>query len=538
MWKMMSLNYRYDAEKRRDIAFSILVAIMAFTVYVNSLGNGFVWDDDVVIVANSALRHNTLSLFSGIDSGRDVELTPYYRPLTLLTFLIEERLYGLIPFPMHLLNVLLHAANAFLVYLIARSLINNKFAPILTGLLFAVHPVNSEAVNFISGGRNTLLSCFCVLMAYLLHRRSIVMEKLSWALAGAVFFFAGLFSKEITLAILPFVAALEIPALRSDERLKVFWKLAPYVACTAAYFILRNIALSDAGVNIEILPGLGTRLLDNLYIIPRYLLTVIWPLSLSIRYFVPDDLHLLSLPLFVAWLVIIGILGWMFTRGRSPATLFGLSWLVVFWLPVSGIILIPSAPLADRYLYTPAIGLWIIVADQTGRFFFGNTARRYGVIAITGILLIALSAVTMVRNLDWKSDITLFSRYVEQYPERAYGHHNLGCAYLDKAGDLNMAEKEFEKTLALDPFFPRLRTQLGYIQLLRGDYAGAIRHYNEAIVQNPFDAEAHLNRATALDRIGRYEDAVADYKRFLAIPGNDLAEARIHAAERVRELSQ
>lgn len=85
-------------EKRNDLLVGLAVAMVAFLVYANSLGNGFVCDDDVVIVANAALKGNALSLFSGIDVARATELNPYYRPLTLLTFLLEERLHGLTPF--------------------------------------------------------------------------------------------------------------------------------------------------------------------------------------------------------------------------------------------------------------------------------------------------------------------------------------------------------------------------------------------------------------------------------------------------------
>ncbi len=518
----------------------LLIAAVAFLVYANSLQNGLVWDDTVVIVGNSALRGEVLPLFSDIDSGRDVELTPYYRPLTLFTLLIEGRLHGFNPFLMHLFNVLLHAANAFLVYSLARELLNDASAALLAGLLFAVHPVNSEGVDFLSGGRNTMLACLFILMAYLGHRRSVIEESRSCAFAGAVFFLAGLFSKEIAVSLLPFIVAIEITPLRKDslQRRSAIIRLIPYAACTLLYFTLRSNALSYAGVQVGILPGLGTRLLDNLYIIPRYLLTVIWPVSLSSKYFIPDDLHLLALPLVFGWLCVIGVLGWLLTRGRSRATLFGLLWLFAFWLPVSGIIPIPSAPLADRYFYVPVIGLWIVIADQAGRLFPAGVVSRRRAASVAAIFVLVLAVLTVRRNLDWKSDIALFSRVVEQYPERAFGHHNLGCAYLDKVKNLDLAEKEFEKALALDPAFPRLRTQMGYICLLRGDYAGALRHYSEAVKFNPFDAEAHLNSGIALERLGRYAEAAAEFKFFLAIPGSELAEARPYAEVRVKELSK
>src|SRR5574340_1292842 len=192
---------------RRDQIFGLLVALIAVVVYANSLGNGFVWDDTNIIITNPALKGPPLPLFKSIDVGRDYELLPYYRPLTILTFLIEERLHGLSPFPMHLVNILLHAANSFLVYRLAWALGRDHYASLLAGLLFAIHPVNTEAVDFLSGGRNTLLACFFVLSALLLQRRGIVEGKNSAALAGSIFFLTALFSKETALMGLLFIVA-------------------------------------------------------------------------------------------------------------------------------------------------------------------------------------------------------------------------------------------------------------------------------------------------------------------------------------------
>ena len=97
---------------KKDALGGIVVAMVALLVYANSLGNGFVWDDELVIVTNPVLRGEPLDLFRSIDTGRDTDLSPFYRPLTYLSFLVEHRVHTLVPFPMHAINVVLHAANA------------------------------------------------------------------------------------------------------------------------------------------------------------------------------------------------------------------------------------------------------------------------------------------------------------------------------------------------------------------------------------------------------------------------------------------
>lgn len=527
--------------QKHDLIMGLAIAAVAFLIYANSLGNGFVWDDDIVILANSAQKVNPVELFSGLDRGRMTETTPYYRPVTLLSFLVEERLHGFTPYLVRLVNVLLHCVNTFLVYRFIRTFNVHYCGALLAGLLFAVHPLHSEAVDFNAGGRNTMLAVFFILASYLVHHWSVRRNSFWGALAGASLFLTGLFSKETALAILPFIGALEVSGCRGevpDSRRNAFMRFVPYMGCLALYLALRHNALSRGGASVEILPGLVSRLQDNVFILPRYLLNVVWPQLLSPKYYVPEDVHLYMPQLAVAWIFIVTVLCWLLIRARSYATLFGLAWMVAFWLPVSGIFPIPSAPLADRYLYAPAIGLWLVFADQAARLAACRDGiKRIGIVAASTIL-VAMAIVTIRHNLTWHDDIALFSRLTALYPERAYGYHNLGCAYLDKVKNLDRAEKSFEQALSLDPFFPRLRTQMGYVRLMRGDLEGALSHYNQAIYMNPLDSEALLNRGDVFERLGRRAEALDSYRRFLALPVNDLPQARQDVAARILRLER
>jgi tetratricopeptide (TPR) repeat protein len=526
-------NHKYD------LVFGLSICVITFLVYANSLGNGFVWDDDIVILANPVLKGSPVSLFSEIDRGHATSVTPYYRPFTLLSFLFDGRLHGFTALYIRLVNVLLHAATAFLVYRLAASFKIDRVAAVFAGLLFAVHPLQSEAVDF-NSARNTLLATFFVVAAYLVHQWSHTHKSFTGSLAGASLFLSGLFSKEIAIGILPFIAAIELQGVQSDKRnsvKKAFVRLLPYITCLIFYLILRNYALARTGASLDISHGLTARLMDNIYIIPRYLLNVFWPQFLSPRYFLPDDFNMYALQLALSWICIVGMLWWFFTGGRSRTTLFGLAWLIAFWLPVSGIVSIPSAQLADRYLYTPAIGLWLIIADQFRMIILPQAKlRRWGITAVA-LILIALTVVTVRRNLIWKNDITLFTTIIEMYPDQALGYDSLGCAYLDTEKNIDRAEPLFERAYSLNPSFPRLRTQLGYVRLLRGDLHGALEHYNQAIYLNPLDAEALLNRGVVLERLGRYADAVDSYSRFLATSGNELQEARRVIPLKMVELS-
>jgi tetratricopeptide (TPR) repeat protein len=544
----------------REILFGLSIAVIAFLVYANSLGNGFTLDDHAVILDDRALKGNALSLFSMVDAVADSQRLPFYRPLTNMTFLYDGRLHGFNPVFIRLFNVLLHAANAFLVYRLARLLFKgNMYAPLLVGLLFATHPLHTEGVNFNAGGRITMMACFFAISAYLIQHRSILSKKASWAFAGAILFLAGLFSKEIGLMILPFILAQELPALRSDNpagsRLQAFLRLVPFLVATTIYLAMRWTALSKLGLQSSILPGVGsttfenmnittdfgTRMLNNAYIIPRYILTVLWPTALANRYVVPEDLNLIALPLFTAWLCILAGLGWIFTRGRSSISLFGISWVFLFWLPVSGIVFVPGAPLADRFLYIPAIGLWIIITDQIFRIIPSeNGAIRWYRFAPIALIFLALAALTVKRNLDWKSNFTLHTRFVQQFPDNVHARAGLGMVYYGTGKEQNLprAEDEFDKVISIDPNFPMIHTYLGNINLNMGDLDDALYHYGKALEVYPLDKEAHLNRGITLEKLGRPKEAYTDYLFFMTLPGStdNIPGGRQHAEQRMREI--
>lgn len=547
-----------SSENTKELLLGFFLAAIACIVYANSLGNGFVGDDHSVILHNPVLRGNPLALFSGMDSTSDMEPLPFYRPVTYLTFLVEQRLHGLTPSLVRLCNIMLHAANTLLVYRLSRSLFTNKYAALLAGLFFAVHPLQSEGVNFNAGGRNTMLACLFVLGAYLVHQRSVMRDSLTTAFAGAGLFLTGLFSKELALAVVPFIVALEIPRFRvntSGSRARSCLRLAPYGAATVVYLIMRWLALSKFGVQTGILPGMGAqaiesssaipglaeRLLDNVYIIPKYLQLVIWPVSLSPRHLVPENIAPLALPLTAAWLSILSCLGWLLTRGRSRTTLFGLAWLAAFWLPVSGVIYFSNVPMAERFLYLPAIGIWIIIADQLFRLAPAEQKyqRRTAAVAAS-LIILALAPLTLRRNADWKSDLTLNAKLVAQYPDNPHGHANLGSAYLDRKGDrdLELAEQEFTTALAIDPNMAALHSPLGYIRLIKGDFTGALAHYSAALSGAPKDRDARINSAIALEGLGRTGEALDAYRYYLTMPGyNNIPGSLEYAAERIRLLT-
>lgn len=525
----MSRPFTENLSRRGALAILVILVLAAHGL---SLGNGHVWDDPIVILTNHVVNGNPSDLLFSIDSGRATETTPYYRPLTLATFMLEGRLHSFSPVLMHGVNLLLHAGSVLILFRVMTGLGLSTVASLAGSILLAVHPLTVEPVSFLSGGRNTLLSALFVLLAthfFLRWRES----GRRTDLAGSVFsFFCGLFAKETTLALLPLLGWMEMK--RKGWRGLLY--VVPHALAAASYLIFRSVALGRAGVSTPLADDIPRLAGSVLFIVPRTLLNLLAPLSLSPRYHLPDDLNLYALGILAGW-ILLAVVVTILVRSGRPLVRLGLLWALLFWIPTSGIVPIPSAPMADRYLYLSVAGVAIVVADLVsaaeGRGWFRSRWPWGGAI----ILTILMTGLSLRQTLVWKSDETLFTRLVQISPDQAYGYHNLGCYYLDVKRDLDRAEEMFGEAAKRDPLFPRLHTQLGFIRFLRGDLAGAIREYDWALAQNPFDGEALVKRGEAMELTGNREEAVEMYRRFLSLPVSEIPWARPVVEERLKVLT-
>ena len=346
-----------------------LVTGAALAVYGNTLENGFVWDDNDIIVDNPAVRDlgSIPSLFSSVDATRTAHHAAYYRPLARLTYLLDYQLFGLSPAGYHLGNVLLHALAVLALFLLVRALFGDATRALAAALLFAVHPLNAEAANFVST-RNTILATLFTLVALAAYHRARAGGPAALLPASWLSFLAGLLSKETAAGLLLLLPVYDLPRpaeLRATLRGRAL-RLLPFVAVFAGYLALRTHALSSAiGADLD-LSGLTARLGRIAYLVPRYLGIVLFPLELNAYYQLPQDWPSRWPWLALAWAAIAAAL-WLCLRLRSRAAAFGLLWFGVNLLPIVGVVPIPSAVMAERYLYLPAVGLWIVAGDLFAR---------------------------------------------------------------------------------------------------------------------------------------------------------------------------
>jgi hypothetical protein len=518
---------------------SSFLVIVLFTcgIYANSLFNGFVLDDEVIIVFNPTTQH--LCNVREVLFAPDV-IKPYYRPLNRASYLIDYQLFGMNPLGFHAVNIFIHLINAILLYLIACRILADQRAALIVALLFAVHPVNSEAINFISA-RNTLLS-LCFSLASLLAFMKAQEKGVRWTVLSALLFFCGLLSKEtafMLIAIITLYTLSPSPGSAGKTLRDKLFSLFPYLLALVVYFAMRSYSL-QGGIGTDVhAEGLLRRLAMNYHIIPQYIGLLLFPADLTLFHTVPKG-GLFTPPWFLSvWLALI-VAVWLVLRWRHKAAIFGLVWCVINYVPISNIIPIPSDPITERFLYLPAVGFFIMLGALIAHL-KSKTMTKQAVYIAAAVIVALCAAVTVQRNRDWKDDYSLFLSAVKNNPVSAEAHNNLGTSLLQDRGDIEAAREEWETSLSIDPLNSDALIQMGTYSAVKGDMQKAEQFYATAVLLPPGKADpnkamAHFNLGKIYEKQQKLAEALQQYELFLKFVTLHYIEYKPFAEQRVAYL--
>jgi tetratricopeptide (TPR) repeat protein len=495
----------------------MLITVLIVAVYSSTLTNRFVWDDLDVIVKNPLLEKftNLPKLFFYEDRTGD-GLTGYYRPMTYISFMIDRSVWGLNPVGFNITNLFLHIAVTLLLYGVVAALFKNERLAWVAALIFALHPVAGETVNFHAGGRNTLLSACFSLLAMLLYinRRE---------LPAIACFAAAIFSKEFAL-LLPIVFIFYDRTMRAEKRRWLSY--LPYLGAVICYLTLRSFAVAHGNLFKTIM------LSDNVLLIPKiivnYLGNMIFPVNLKVLYDVSPDVTASS---FAGYSIIVSaiVIGAVVLRKKNEIV-FAACWFFLFLLPVIGILPLGSALMADRYAYFSLMGFSLALAYGVCR------ANKQVAIIGTGLLCVGFAVIDIQRNAHWKNMPSLYSQMTKDAPGKSIGFTNLGMYYYEN-GDLPNAEKYLElscskkgivirdayqylsavywennkpekalsvleKLMSLEPGNPQSYIMASRIYESMGDTANARRYYAQVTSMFPQIEEMMAGRTASLCREG------------------------------------
>jgi protein O-mannosyl-transferase len=458
-----------DQRRLRQLLYLGLLVAAVVLVYGNALPNGFAMDDGLYISGNPQVTAATLrGLF------RPNQYSKVLRPLTFASFALNWFVGRGQALGFHLVNLLLHAGVTCLVYLLLQKLLpslpRGQVVAFAGALVFAVHPIHTEAVTS-AVGRAELLAAGFLLAAWLLHLEG-------HELPAMMCFAAALLSKESAVVFLPLVLVGDY----TKNKVKSYSRYAWIALVTTAYMIvlwkLQGGRLGTGAVSKMDNPLAGIpvewRVLNALHVAWKYVALQVFPAALSCDY------SFNQIPVFVdirhalPWVVatVAALCAWFWgIRKRQHGLLLAGAIYVCGFATTSNILMPVGTIMGERLAYFPSIGFCLLVALTWNWLMARRRALAFAVLAIVAA---ALGIRTVIRNRDWKDNLRLYTAAVRTVPNSAKMHSNLGYAYLEE-GKLDLARKELDAALQIYPENPDTLEGYGLLESRAGNYQAAGR---------------------------------------------------------------
>lgn len=486
------LSSRSDA--RRTVLISLVLVAITLIAYWRVLDCGFLesYDDHFYVTQNRFVTQGLRA--DGVRWAFQTFHSANWHPLTWISHMVDCQLYQLEPRGHHLTNLLLHIANALLLFFVLGRMTGSVWRSAFVAAIFAVHPLHVESVAWVAERKDLLSTLFWLLTmhAYVFYTKC--PSKRRYALVIAAYAL-GLMAKPM-LVTLPLVLLLLDcwPLDRVGLRWRLLWEKLPLLALSAASCVVTVLAQHSGGAvaSLQEVP-IGQRALNSAVSYVAYIVKMIWPSKLSVFYPYPAPERLLWEGIGAALLLVVAtVLAVRFGRQRRYVVV-GWLWYVITLVPVIGLVQVGGQAMADRYTYMTLTGLLIIVAwgvpDLLAWLGRSSKDRHMVQVCVVGVVLVVvLVGCTRSEVEHWRDSYTLFSRAIEINPRDHFAYSIVGEV---------------------------LNEQASYIE--------AVEYLTKAVDLCPADSGAQMNLGAALFKLGRTEDGFSHLHKALSL-GLDVPE--------------
>lgn len=492
-------------QSKQNLLIVSLFSFSCLLLYFNSLKGIFIFDDAHSIITNlyiKNIRHIPM-FFKGYYTSDTEVPVGMFRPLLLLTFSFNYLFSGLSPIGYHIINTLLHFLNGILFYYLLRLLFSGRANPqkgnltqefpftlsVFISLLFLAHPLNTEAVAYISS-RSDLLVYFLILLAFTCY-----LKRKFWV-TFFLYIFA-LLTKETAL-VLPFLIAAHLFIFYKNEkdnpRASIFFFYLAIIALSAFYWFIRQGILDSIPAQNSPPPrGPWPNILTQSGVTFYYLRLFLWPHPLTIHHNFPI-LYSLSDPrafLSISAVISLIILGFVL-RKKYPLIGFGLGWYFICLIPkFYGSLNIVAS---EHHFYLPSFGVYLILAALTKDLFL--KFKRKFIISAVGIICL-FTILVWFRNYEYKDEYTFWRSALAADPSSPIAHYNVGMVYMNM-GLYPEAEAKFKKSLELAPknaanLFKNIRENTATVYRMQGKYKESLALFLKNIESGLYNFGTYQN---------------------------------------------
>jgi hypothetical protein len=556
----------------------IILFVFGFLLYANTITHDYTQDDAIVINDNDFVKKG----FSGIGEilGNDTFLGFFkvkknlvaggrYRPLSLVTFAVEYQFFGESPTVSHFINVVLYALTGMLLYLVVLQFFHNKstsegyFIALATAMLFLAHPIHTEAVANIKG-RDEIMALLGSLGALYFAMKYALKGNFVQLIFAGICFFLGILSKENTITFLA-VIPLAIFTFTKTEASKIGISTSVLVAFAAAFLIIRSSILGDAAnltanANMELmnnpyLKWTGSQYVDFssgekfgtiFYTLGKYLVLLIFPHPLTHDYYPPqipmmtfaDGQVIFTLLIYIG----AGIYALMRLPKKDPIA-FGIIYFIATLSVVSNLVFPIGTNMGERFMFMPSVGVCLIAAVLLHKLTnkkIANFSDLKLALPIIALFLVGFSLKTVVRNMAWKNNYTLFSTDIQTSINSAKLNNSMAGITSEEAIKPENAAKKQQmlndairyglKARELHPTYANPNVIIGNAYLYLGDYQKSIEFYDYTL---RITGEGSSDYTNALNN---KKVALANIKpEYLTKQGEALANQQFAEAIRIGE---
>jgi tetratricopeptide (TPR) repeat protein len=510
------------------------LVVLVLTVFGQTVGHGFVnYDDDVYVYANPVVSKGFS--ISGIEWAFTHIHAENWHPLTTIVHMLDCQIFGLWAGGHHLVNVLLHAAVAVMLFLLLVEITGEFWRSAFVAAVFAIHPLRVESVAWVAELKDVLSGLFFMLTlrAYVRWARR-GEGKGSYAMV-VLWFVLGLLSKPMLVTV-PFVLLLldywPLGRLqRAAELPKLLWEKAPLFALSLLSCIATILAQTGAIATVARVP-LPARAGNALVACVTYLGKLIWPGQLAALYPL-----LKSGPPVWEWASALLLLlaltaAVLLSRRRYPYRLTGWLWYLGMLVPVIGLLQVGQQAYADRYTYLPQIGVCFGVTWTAADWAGERPLRRAVLAGIAVVVLCAFLVGALIQTSYWRDSETLWVHTLSSTRDNYVARNDLGVVFFNE-GRTDEAIDQYREAVQIEPDDAEAHNNLGFALLQERQVGAAMSEFQAALRAEPTDLEAANNMGIALAVQGRTAEAINEFRAVLKMdPQNEKAYKNLQQALR------
>ena len=520
-----------------------LLGIAVLVVYGQVIGHEFLLYDDKQYVYQNPMVQGGISL-QGIYWAFSTFYASNWHPVTWLSHMLDQQIFGSNAGAQHLVNVLFHALNSILLFTVLRKMTGSTWRSFAVGVLFAIHPIHVESVAWLAE-RKDVLSLFFGLLTVWSYIRFTEKPALTTYVPVVVFFALGLMTKPI-LVTLPFILLLldfwplnrHLKSISASDVARPVettrWKelllektpllILSLVSCIVTIYAQSRwgsvVSLESHGPVMRIANAFSSYLV--------YLQKLFWPVDLAVIYPYPE---FVGYGLVGTAVLVLTAITFVVCRKASsyPYVFVGWFWFLGSMIPMIGIIQVGYQSMADRYAYLPFIGLYILLAWLFADLFKQNRKMLIALCLVWTVLLMSLS---FQQVGYWRDNSSLFEHAIKVTDRNYVAYQHLAQVRLDE-GKLDVALDYISEALSINPYDPKSHATMGNIYAKRGEWLRAIGSFEYALKLNPKISEVYNNLGVVYYRLGDLAKSIRSYQMALELnPDYSKAASNLEVALR------